>query len=168
MRLALGASLTWYLLSFCAMPLFAGSAKIEAKVALFPVGSFEVTSNQIEGKLEKSGDHFRAEAIKVPVASLQTGIKLRDQHLREKLKEEKYSHIVVSKIEAKGGLGKAQLTIGEVSNNIEFKLKELAEQQVQANFKIRLPDYKITGISYKGVGVEDEVEITAILPYENK
>ncbi|MGE0174710.1 MAG: YceI family protein [Oligoflexales bacterium] len=157
---------------FClAVPMgvaYAESPGTLAKITLSPVGSFDVKSPTIVGKLVRKGSVFSASELKVPVESLKTGISLRDTHLKEKLNEKKHPFIIANNVAATSDKGKASIMIAGVTKEIEFKIKDLGSNLAQATFTLVLPEFKLSGISYKGVGVEDETEVTAVIPYEGQ
>jgi hypothetical protein len=90
---------------------------------------------------------------------------LRDRHLHEKLEAEKYGFITVAEVSAAGGKGTAKITVRTITKNISFTYKDAGAGKATATFKMKLTDFNLTGINYKGVGVEDEVEVTATIPY---
>ena len=147
---------------------WADTAKVKAKVTLFPVGSFDVTSSELIGTGVKNGDTFQAQELKVPVKTLVTGMSLRDTHMRERLQEKDHPFIVATDVQAKEGAGSANVNIGGVTQKLDFKFKVLDNKVAEANFKVKLSDFKIPDINYKGVGVEDEVEVIVDVAYETK
>lgn len=153
---------------FWASSAFAGSAKVVIHVGLFPAGSFNIESEKVEGTGEHEGAAYFAKEFKVPVESLKTGIGLRDNHLHEKLEAKKYPFIVVKDVKAEAGKGTAKITVMDITKDINFTYKDLGEQKAQGSFKLDLSEFKVAGINYKGIGVEDVVDITATLSYETK
>ena len=151
---------------FCFTSVFAAEVPLKVKVSLYPVSSFEITADRVQGLGKKSAASYSASEIKVPVQSLKTGMSLRDRHLHEKLEAEKYKFITVANIRASGGKGTAKITIRNVSKDISYKYVEASAGKATASFKLSLKDFGFTDINYKGVGVEDEVEVTATIPYQ--
>lgn len=149
-------------------PLYAETQPSEIKVAVefFPVGSFTITSTTVQGTGRKVGATFTATELSVPVSSLDTGIKLRTTHMQEKLKASQYPLITAKQISAQNGSGKAVLTIMHSSRPITFTYQDLGNQRAQATFKLTLSDFELRGINYRGVGVQDEVEVTVTMPYQ--
>ncbi len=159
------------IIGFClyVSPLVANSKQeIVAKVTLFPIGSFEATSDKIIGTGKKSGVRYSADSLRVPLASVKTGIALRDQHMREKLLEKQHPDIVVTDIKASAGKGTAKLSMRGVTKPISFTYKDFGDGTAEAKFTVHLPDFKIEGINFKGVGVEDDMEVVAKISYQNK
>ena len=141
--------------------LFAKS--MTAKVALNPMGSFEVKTKRIRGTVAKKGDTLKAANIEIAVKSFDTDNETRDEHLKDKLEFKKYPNIVVEKAVGKGGKGQAIIKVRSISKKVPFSYSEKGNE-VEVNFSISLKEYGITGINYMGVGVQDQVKISASLP----
>ncbi|MBP6217878.1 MAG: YceI family protein [Oligoflexales bacterium] len=145
---------------------------VEVEVSLSPAGSFTVTSENISGKGIKKGDTISAEKIEVPIDSLKTGIDLRDEHLRKKLTaNKKIKSIIATQILAKNNKGTAKISILGHEKPISFEYHELLDgnkkplNQATAEFNLSLKDFEINGISYMGLGVEDEVVLKVTISY---
>jgi polyisoprenoid-binding protein YceI len=144
----------------------AASPGVVVDVVLNPVGDFKAKTNEVTGSAYQDGDVVRADLIKVKLTNLKTGMKLRDQHAREKyLHTDKYPEAILTRAIGKGGAGKAMLKIRDVEREVRGKYK-VDGQFLKAEFPIKLSDYNITGIRYMGVGVEDEVRIQITVPLE--
>ena len=146
----------------------AQGGSIVAKCSLFPAGSFEATSSNVLGKGYKQGNKFFAKEFKVPVRSLDTDNNMRNGHMLKSLKETKFPFITVKNIKAENGKGTGTITIMDTSKEIAFTYKDLGGNKAEAKFELNLPDYKIEGLSYKVVSVDDKVEVVVKLPYEVK
>ncbi len=144
------------------------TGSLEVNVSLFPIGSFDVTSDKVESSLMKVGDKFTGDEIKVLVESLDTGISLRNRHMRERLHFEKHPHVLVTNIRADRKGGEAKIQISGVSKPIKFEIIKTEPTYIEVKFPLNLADLKIEGINYRGVGVEDEVQVHAKVPYETK
>lgn len=145
------------------------ASSVLLKVSLYPIGSFEIKSSAIKGKGVKKDGSYTASLVKVPVKSLKTGLELRDEHMQKRLNPDgKSPDVMIKNIKAAGGKGTAALTVAGITKKVVFKYKEVGASSAEATFKVNLPDFNITDVSYKGVGVEDEVEIIATLDYEGK
>lgn len=134
-----------------------------AKVNLTPMGSFEVKTKRIRGNVVKKGDMLQAAGIEVSVKSFATENETRDDHLKDKLEVKKFPNVVVEKAVGKGGRGQAIIVMKGISQKVPFTYKEKGKE-VEVDFSVSLKSYGITGISYMGVGVQDEVKINASIP----
>lgn len=134
-----------------------------AKVNLNPMGSFEVKTKRIRGTVVKKGDMLQAAGIEISVRSFATENDTRDDHLKDKLEVKKYPNVVVEKAVGKGGRGQAIIVMRGVSQKVPFTYKEKGNE-VEVDFSVSLKSYGISGISYMGVGVQDEVKINASIP----
>lgn len=108
-----------------------------------------------------------------PVKALQTGMELRDEHMRENIFSDKeglspisleQGEITCSQAELKGDCTfKGKLTLVKTQKAIEIplKLSQQADGKIagEGSFKISLKDYAITPPNYMGVTVEDNVDI---------
>ena len=128
-----------------------------------PGMSFQAKSSKVKGKVMKADGAFKAEKLSVKVKSLKTEMDLRDEHLREKLKYKEYSNIVVTNGQAKDGKGTATIEIKGVKKPVSFTYKENGKLFV-AKFNLSLKEFGITGISYMGLGVKDQVTVEASVP----
>lgn len=149
----------------------ASTKNLSIDVALSPAGSFTITSSKIKGKvyIDSKGE-LSANNIKVPVKSLETGIELRDNHLKKKLGYEKDKNPVLLLVEAKGtkGKGMAKFIVLNKEQTVDFTYKKLTEKSGEANFLLELDSFGISGISYMGVGVENVVNVKVTLPFKVK
>lgn len=148
---------------------FSGSlfaeGKAVASISLHPAGSFNASSESIEVTgAKKKGDTYTAESISLAIDSLDTGMALRNKHLKEHLLFPKAKEILVKNIVAPVGKnGSAMLTLASETKKIEFKHHE-GKEIAKASFSIDLKDFKIGGNHYLGVGVDDKVEIEIEIP----
>lgn len=140
---------------------------VVAKVDLFPAGSFTAAFQPLEGRGHKSGDRYTAKELKVDVKTVTTGFALRDKHLLEKLEANKYPFIRVSNVSAQDGKGTAKISIKGITKDLSYSYEILSEGLAKAKFNLSLADFKITGVSYQGVGVEDTLELVATVAYDD-
>lgn len=140
---------------------------IKISVQLSPAGSFVATSKKIKGKLIKKGGQFIAKNIKVPVKSLKTGIKLRDEHFQKKIGGKKAALLLIE-LKGKNGKGKAIFKVSGKKQKVNVVIKELSNKWAQFKFKLSNKKFGLDGISYMGVGVEDIVDVTVTLPFKTK
>ena len=142
--------------------LAAGS--LVADVTLNPAGDFKAKTSDVSGEATVSGDTVKADNIVVKLNKIVTGMPLRDRHAKEKYMEvNKYPEAVLTKATGKGGKGKGLLKFHGVEKEVSGTYK-IEGSTLKASFPIKLSDFKISGINYMGVGVEDEVKIEVSVP----
>lgn len=135
-----------------------------ADVTLNPMGSFKAKTADVQGAATVSGDVVTAENIVVNMKSIETGIGLRDNHARNKYMEvEKYPEAILIKGTGKGGVGTGTLRFHGVEHEVSGKYL-VSGGTVTATFPIKLSDFKIGDVSYKGIGVEDTVNVAITVP----
>ena len=86
-----------------------------------------------------------------------TGLGLRDRHLRELLRSDKYP-LIKLKFNVVGDAFSGILTLRGVSKPVSGAAKA---SPLKLNFTIKLSTFDIERPSYLGVGVKDEVQIEA-------
>lgn len=144
------SSLTW-----------AASASVD--VTLSPAGSFKGKTADVKGFVTKKGDEVSAQNIVVNLKSLKTGIELRDKHTQKHLETEKFPEAVLLSAKGKGGKGTGKIRIRGVEKDITGTYK-VNGNELEAEFKLNLADFKITNVKYMGAGVEDEVVLHVAVP----
>jgi hypothetical protein len=151
-------------LGFFFSSVVAASPGIIAEVALNPAGDFKVEISDVKGEAIIDGDTVRAEKIVAELKGLKTGMTLRDKHAKEKyLEVEKFPAVELLSAVGKGGKGKARIKMKGIEQNVEGTYK-LVGKELKAEFRIKLSDFKITGIKYLGIGVEDLVTVLVTVP----
>jgi len=138
---------------------------LEIAVSLSPAGSFVAKSEQvkIEGELKTGNGAFKARNIAMDINSLTSGIELRDEHMKKKYFEiKKFPKAILSEAQGSGGKFKGKLVVHGVSHLITGEY-EMADGSLEAKFKCKLSDFKISEAKYMGVGVEDEVAVSVKL-----
>lgn len=136
---------------------------IKLLVNLSPAGSFEVKSSKVKGSVSRSDGGFTTKGISVKVKSLDSGLELRDDHLKDKLEGKKYKKIKILNGTAKGGKGTATIQVKNIKKKFNFTYKE-AGSNLKVKFKLNLKDFKFSGIKYAGIGVKDMVLVEAMVP----
>jgi hypothetical protein len=135
---------------------FPSDGSINIDVNLSPVGTFKITTEKVKVKgFKKDGDQIQVKKISIKKNDLKTGIDLRDEHMKKRIKERTIS---VKDIKASGGSGTGTITINKVKKEISFKYKEDGEK-IKATFSLNLLDFKIDDINYLGVGVENSITL---------
>lgn len=142
---------------------FAASGSLKIVVNLSPAGSFEIVSSKVKGKAQKQGGSFVTSGLTVKAKTLKTGLDLRDDHLHKKLEVNKFKKISILKGKASGGKGEAIIQIKDMKKKIGFSYKE-SGGNLNIAFPLSLKDFNFTGINYAGVGVKDQVNVTASIP----
>ena len=140
-------------------------------------GSFEATTTALSGSMTpgEAGARAFAGSVAVDLRTLDTGISLRNEHLREKyLEVEKgsgfdtatLSEIDLNGLDAGTSEGKGSftglLTLHGVKKTVKGTVDVRAQGtglRVRASFPVDLPDYGIGKPRYLGVGVKDTVQI---------
>jgi polyisoprenoid-binding protein YceI len=143
-------------------------------------GSFEARTSSMTGKLAVNPASATLDGqVSVDVSTLDTGISLRNEHMRETYLEvqkgDGYRTAVLSRIGI-GALGPqlptgtrpftAQLRLHGVEKPVSGRatLTRRGETiRVEASFPVRLSDYAIPDPRYLGVGVRDEVTVHAVM-----
>ena len=155
----------------------AGQADVRIKCLMTIGGSFDAKTTALSGSLTTSAAHPPAfdGTLTVDLRTIDTGINLRNEHLREKyLEVDKgagYDKAVLSEIdledlnphapEGRGSFTGSLMLHGvkrTVSGPVEVR-KAGAGLRVHALFPVYLPDYNIPEPRYLGVGVKDTVQV---------
>lgn len=152
-----------------------GQAAVSVKCPMTIGGSFDAKTAALSGSLTSAGRPTLDGSLAVDLRTLDTGISLRNDHLREKyLEVDKgagYDKAVLSEIELKGlnvdapegkGSFTGALTLHGVkkmvSGPVEVR-KSGPALRVRASFPVNLPDYSIPEPRYLGVGVKNMVQV---------
>lgn len=173
------ATLTALLLAF---PLLAAATRLTGEPAAGfhgrgPGGfSLEGKTNQL--KLEDDGTTLK---VTVPLASLTTGIGLRDRHMREKyLQVDKFPDAVLElpwsavKLPENGqtseGTAQGKMSLHGKSKDVQVKYRILRTGnsfQVTGNIPLNIKDYDIDVPSYLGVTVQPDIDARASFTAEH-
>lgn len=142
--------------------------QVEAAITLNPAGDFTAKMSEVSGEAVIDGDSVTAENITVGLGTLKTGLPLRDRHAKEKyLEVEKYPKVVLVNAKGKAGKGTATIRLKDIEKEVQGTYV-IEGGELKADFPIKLSDFKITGISYLGIGVEDTVKIHVTVPVKKK
>jgi hypothetical protein len=142
---------------------FQAHAQVEVDVKLSPAGSFKAQTSDVSGFAYKTKDGIAAENVLIDLRNISTGIALRDKHTKEHLLVEKFPKAKLVKAVGKDGKGTARISIKGVEKEYAGTYK-VEGDKVIATFPVHLPDLKIEGVRYMGVGVKDEVNVKIELP----
>lgn len=141
---------------------------------LFPAGDFTAKSTKLIGKISKkikgSQMVLTAKNIKVPIKSLDSGIALRDEHLQKRLNPKKSKYITLvsgtakMKKNAKSGTGTGTFMINGVKKKLPFKVAKVTGDSVTVDLMMKMTDFKLSKASYAGIGVKDQIAVSATIP----
>jgi hypothetical protein len=140
------------------------AGSVEMAFELSPAGSFVAKTSAIKGfgQVAPGGKH-KLSPVTLDMRRLDTGIELRDKHLREKLETKKYPMAKITRANVKNGKGKAEIAFREKKVIVPFEYKIEGKEGI-ANFKLKMSQFGIEPPGYMGVYVEDEISFTVKLP----
>lgn len=135
-------------------------------------GGFSLQGTTHQLRVEDDGTLLK---VVVPLAGLQTGISLRDRHLRERyLEVEKYPDAVLElpwsavKLPSDGqtteGTAPGKMTLHGKSHEVQVKYRVTRtgnRYQVTGNVPLNINDYGIDVPSYFGVTVQPDIDASA-------
>lgn len=155
------------------------SGEVEVRCRLTVGGSFNIATSAVSGTLQRAapdGADYSGE-LRVDLATLDSGIELRNSHLRDTYLElergSAFQHAVLSDIalddplpavaDRHGTAFTATLSLHGVDRpiegDVELRRRETG-MRVQATFSVSLEAFDIPPPRYLGVGVRDNVEVT--------
>src|SRR5215216_2549365 len=136
-------------------------------------GSFEASTKALSGDVgaapQQAGDVGGALLVKLD--TLETGIGLRDRHLRENYLEvgkgsgydvATLENIQLEKAEGKGAFHATLLLHGQkrhVSGTATLRRRSDGTTHVNAEFPVKVSEFDIPKPTYLGVGVRDEIQV---------
>ena len=159
-----------------ALPLLSGAARVTGEpIAGFRgrgPGGFSLEGKTHQLRIEDDGTMLK---IIVPLSEMQTGIALRDRHMREKyLEVQKYPDAVLAlpwsavKLPEDGrsldGTAPGTMTLHGKSHEVQVRYRIArsgARYQVSGNIPLDIRHYGIEMPSYFGVTVQPEIETSA-------
>ena len=155
-----------------------GKGEVSVKCPMTVGGSFDATTSALTGTLTTSTARSSAldGSVVVDLRTIDTGIALRNDHLREKYLEVErgagydqavLSDVVLQGLNADAPAGKGSFTGSlmlhgvkkTVTGPVEIRQAGTA-WRVRASFPVNLPDYNIEKPRYLGVGVRDTVQVS--------
>jgi polyisoprenoid-binding protein YceI len=139
-------------------------------------GAFEAKSQALSGEVAVGGESAGTVkgALSVDLRTLKTGIGMRDRHMRDNYLEvangpdfEKATieNIQIEKLDGKTTFNGTLVLHGErrpVTGSATLERRD-GGYTVQAEFPVRVSEYKIPKPTYLGVGVQDELKIKVAL-----
>ena len=153
-----------------------GSGEVVVVCPLTVGGSFEARTQSVSGQLAvdpAQPSHLTGE-IAVDLKTLDTGIGLRNTHMRENYLEvskgDGFDRAVLSEIVVKGDAASvtgattfaATLLVHGTRKPVSGQARISragADVRVDASFPVNLPDFGISQPRYLGVGVKDQVQV---------
>jgi polyisoprenoid-binding protein YceI len=155
-----------------------GQGEVSVKCPMTIGGSFDATTSALAGMLTSSTARPSAldGSLAVDLSTVDTGIALRNDHLREKyLEVDKgagydqavLSDVVLQGLNADAPAGKGSFTGSLMLHGVKKTVTGPVEirqagtgWRVRASFPVNLPDYNIDKPRYLGVGVKDTVQVS--------
>ena len=155
-----------------------GQGDVSVKCPMTVGGSFDARTSALTGTLTATGGRLSAfeGSLAVDLRTVDTGIELRNEHLREKyLEVDKgggYDQAVLSDVALQGvnadaPAGKGSFTGTLLLHGVKKSVTGPVEirqagtgWRVKASFPVTLPDYNIDKPRYLGVGVKDTVQVS--------
>jgi polyisoprenoid-binding protein YceI len=142
-------------------------------------GSFEARTKSVSGEVAASAAEpgNLSGALRVDLQTLETGIAVRDRHMRDNyLEVEKgpefavatFDQIRVEKLHGKSTFKGTLLLHGqkqEVTGTADLQQRD-GRIRVQAQFPIKVSAFQIPKPTYLGVGVRDEIQIKVVMTVE--
>src|SRR5262245_20808679 len=172
--------------AFALLPATAGAAEDAFKITAAEIavvcpltigGDFEAKTTAMSGDVTAASGGAIKGAFSVDLMKLETGITLRDRHLRNNYLEvqkgpeyavAKMVNLKVEKMPGKGTL-RGLLTLHgqqrEVAGVADI-VPQGAGYRVEASFPVKISEFQIPEPTYLGVGVKDEVTIRVKLNAE--
>lgn len=141
--------------------------KVVLAVSLSPAGSFQAVSQKPKGILVKTGESFTSDKISVSIESFKTGMDLRDEHFAKHLNSATHNKAVLTDLKAQNGKGTGVLEVNGVKKPVSISYTEKASDVI-AKFKVKASDFKLSKAEYLGVGVQDDIDVEAVLSYVKK
>lgn len=155
-----------------------GQGEVSVKCPMTVGGSFDATTSALTGMLTTSTARPSGfdGSLAVDLRTIDTGIALRNDHLKEKYlevdKAASYQQAVLSDVVLQGlnvdaPTGKGSFTGSLMLHGVKKTVTGPAEIRqagtgwlVRASFPVNLPDYNIDKPRYLGVGVKDTVQVS--------
>ncbi len=142
-------------------------------------GSFEARTKSVSGEVAAStGEPGSVSgSLRVDLQTLETGIAVRDRHMRETyLEVEKgpefavatFDQIRIEKMDGKSTFKGTLLLHGqkqEVTGTADLQQRD-GRIRVQAQFPIKVSSFQIPKPTYLGVGVRDEIQVKVVMTVE--
>ncbi len=145
---------------------FAQAGEVDASVVVNPVGDFVAAFKDIPMAVVKNKDSYQIQGpVVIPWKKISTGMETRDKHALKFFNADKYPNIEITSTLGKDGKGVARVKFNNVEKIVKGTYK-IEGKKLIAEVKIKLNEFNVKDINFKGAGVEDEVVIktTADIP----
>ena len=152
------------------------SGEVTVMCPLTVGGSFEAKTKNLSGDVTPaSGEQGAARgALKVELQTLETGISIRDRHMKdnylEVAKGPEFATAIIDDIRVEKLQGKTVFSGMLSLHGQKRKVTGAAELQekdgkirVQAQFPVKVSEFEIPAPTYLGVGVRDEIQVKVSL-----
>ena len=177
-RIVLFLSLWTVVTSAASGPWRVGQGEVSVKCPMTVGGSFDARTSALTGTLTASaaGPSAFDGSVAVDLRTVDTGIALRNDHLKENyLEVDKgagydqavLSDVVLQGLNADAPAGKGSFTGSLMLHGVKKTVTGTVEirqdgtgRRVRASFPLNLPDYNIDKPRYLGVGVKDTVQVS--------
>jgi polyisoprenoid-binding protein YceI len=137
---------------------------VELRVGLFPAGSFVAKSSKVKGHAEQNGNEVSAKNITVPTGSFDSGIGLRNTHMKKRFNTDQHPEAVLLEASGKDGKGKGKLQVNGITKEVNGTYKIIDDKELEATFRTKASEFDIKDVAYMGVGMEDELEVFVRVP----
>lgn len=152
---------------------------VDATVEFLAIGRPSLIKIKGESKkLEISNIQNNFVEFKIPLDDFDTGIKLRNQHMKEKyLETGKFPFAVLNIIDLEKFRAaemnqtnkfKADLGLHGEKKSIEVEYKKTGAKSFESNFEINITDFKIAVPSYMGVTVTEKIQVKVKLELDKE
>jgi polyisoprenoid-binding protein YceI len=150
------------------------NAQVTVTCPLTIGGSFEAKTTALTGTVTPDGTGAVKGALAVELMKLETGISLRDRHLRNTyLEVQKGAEFAVAKMEnikIQKLSGKSPFTATLMLHGQQHEITGTADvtpdgksYKVDATFPVKISVFQIPEPTYLGVGVSDEISVRVVL-----
>lgn len=140
---------------------------MELRVSLFPAGSFVAKTSKVKGHAELNGSTVTAKNITVPTGSFDSGIELRNKHMKQRFETEKFPEAELLEAVGRDGKGRGKVKVKGITKDVEGSYKLVNDdKELEATFKTKASEFNIKDVSYMKVGMEDELEIFVRVPVQ--
>jgi len=141
--------------------LASGDCKIDAE-AVIGFLEFEITGCSLKGTLTEGGNHLSGEWY-VDLSNLDTGLDLRNKHMKELIEIEKYpkAKIRLEPVPIGGDKFKAHLTLHGVTLPVSGKVIKSSKKELKVSLELNTLSFGIEKAGYKGITIGEKLKVYA-------